>query len=100
MKKMMILILISIGVSLIFAQYPGTPNIKPPIPADIDDALITWAIINAATKEQKECKLYIDKYHISTTFGEIDGHNYIFETVIDTYTGTIISREKKLAAHY
>ena len=88
MKKITILILISLGISFIASQYPGTPSIKPPIPADIDDALLTWAIINATTKEQRDCHLYIDRYQISTTFGQ----DRIFETVLDTYTGQIVKR--------
>ena len=93
MKKITILILISLGISFIASQYPGTPSIKPPIPADIDDALLTWAIINATTKEQRDCHLYIDRYQISTTFGQ-DNNNMpqIFETVLDTYTGQIVRR--------
>ena len=51
MKKIIIFIIISLGISFIISQYTGVPNIKPPIPADIDESLLTWAIINAATKE-------------------------------------------------
>tara|TARA_B100001123_G_C14876623_1_gene854223 strand:+ start:389 stop:694 length:306 start_codon:yes stop_codon:yes gene_type:complete len=92
MKKIIIAITICVVGGFILAQYPKTPHIKPPIPADIDQALLTWAIINAATKEQKECNLYIDRYQLSTT---TDGQGmYIFESVIDTYTGEIVSRKK------
>ena len=95
MKTLIIFILISLGISFIASQYPGTPNIKPPIPADIDDALLTWAIINAATKEQRDCHLYIDRYQISTTaIPQGNLSNYIYETVIDTYTGEIVSRKR------
>jgi len=97
MKKIMILILICLGISFIASQYPGTPNIKPPIPADIDNALLTWAIINAATKEQRDCHLYIDRYQISTTNSN---ENVIFETILDTYTGEVISRKKLDGTHY
>ena len=90
MKKMTILILICLGISFIASQYPGTPYIKPPIPADIDDALLTWAIINAATKEQRDCHLYIDRYQISTTMQ--DGN--IYETILDTYIGKVVSRKQ------
>ena len=90
MKKIIILILISLGISFIASQYPGTPNIKPPIPADIDDALLTWAIINAATKEQRDCHLYIDRYQIATTMQ--DGN--IYETILDTYIGKVVSRKQ------
>jgi len=89
MKKIIIAIVICIVGGFIVAQYPKIPHVKPPIPADIDQALLTWAIINAATKEQKECNLYIDRYQISTT----NADNYIYETMIDTYTGKVISRE-------
>ena len=92
MKKIIIAITICVVGGFILAQYPKTPHIKPPIPADIDQALLTWAIINAATKEQKECNLYIDRYQLSTTTG--DQGMYIFESVIDTYTGEIVSRKK------
>ena len=92
MKKIIIAIAICITGGFIIAQYPKTPHIKPPIPADIDQALLTWAIINAATKEQKECNLYIDRYQLSTTTG--DQGMYIFESVIDTYTGEIVSRKR------
>ena len=92
MKKIIIAITICVVGGFILAQYPKTPHIKPPIPADIDQALLTWAIINAATKEQKECNLYIDRYQLSTTTG--DQGMYIFESVIDTYTGEIVSRKR------
>ena len=92
MKKIIILILICLGISFIVSQYPGTPNIKPPIPADIDDALLTWAIINSATKEQKKCNLYIDRYQISTNLSE--NGDLMYETIIDTYMGEVISRKK------
>ena len=92
MKKIIIAITICIVGGFILAQYPKTPHIKPPIPADIDQALLTWAIINAATKEQKECNLYIDRYQLSTT---TDSQGmYIFESIIDTYTGEIVSRKR------
>ena len=94
MKQIIITIIICIIGSFILAQYPKTPHIKPPIPADIDQALLTWSIINAATKEQKECNLYIDRYQVSTTTGS---GNFIYETVIDTYTGEIVSRTKVFA---
>ena len=81
MKKIIIAVVICIVGGFIVAQYPKIPHVKPPIPADIDQALLTWAIINAATKEQKECNLYIDRYQISTT----NADNYIYETMIDTY---------------
>tara|TARA_B100000700_G_scaffold211233_1_gene232176 strand:+ start:400 stop:705 length:306 start_codon:yes stop_codon:yes gene_type:complete len=92
MKKIIIGITICIIGGFIVAQYPKTPHIKPPIPADIDQALLTWAIINAATKEQKECNLYIDRYQISTQAAQ--GSPFIYETIIDTYTGEIVSRKK------
>ena len=95
MKKIIIAITICIVGGFILAQYPKTPHIKPPIPADIDQALLTWAIINAATKEQKECNLYIDRYQISTTsIPQGNVSNYIYETIIDTYTGEIVSRKR------
>ena len=89
MKQIIITIIICIIGSFILAQYPKTPHIKPPIPADIDQALLTWSIINAATKEQKECNLYIDRYQVSTTTGS---GNFIYETIIDTKNGKIKSR--------
>ena len=79
MKKIIIAITICIVGGFILAQYPKTPHIKPPIPADIDQALLTWAIINAATKEQKDCNLYIDRYQVSTTTGS---GSFIYETII------------------
>ena len=95
MKKIIIGITICIIGGFIVAQYPKTPHIKPPIPADIDQALLTWAIINAATKEQKECNLYIDRYQISTQADQ--GSPFIYETTIDTYTGEIVSRTQVFA---
>jgi len=92
MKKIIIGITICIIGGFIVAQYPKTPHIKPPIPADIDQALLTWAIINAATKEQKECNLYIDRYQVSTTMSGTG--IYVFETIIDSYTGEIVSRKR------
>ena len=94
MKK--ILIFIIMGASIIMTQYPNiqSPHIKPPIPSDIDDALITWAIINAATKEQKECNLYIDRYQIATTTFVQDQKIYIYETILDTYIGEVVSRKR------
>ena len=91
MKKIIIAVVIYIVGSFIVAQYPKIPHVKPPIPADIDQALLTWAIINAATKEQKECNLYIDRYQVSTTTGQ---GVWILETIIDTYTGKIVSRKR------
>ncbi len=97
MKKIIIFIIISLGISFIISQYTGVPNIKPPIPADIDESLLTWAIINAATKEQRDCHLYIDRYQISTTNSN---ENVIFETIIDTYTGEVVSRKKLSGIDY
>ena len=91
MKKIIIAVVICIVGGFIVAQYPKIPHVKPPIPADIDNALLTWAIINAATKEQRDCHLYIDRYQISTTNSN---ENVIFETILDTYTGEVISRKK------
>ena len=95
------LLLIVSGTTLIISQAPNFSNIKPPIPADIDDALLTWAIINAATKEQQKFNLYIDRYQISTTavYKTMDKHNKfpgirIYETILDTYTGEVVSREE------
>jgi len=110
MKKMMMLLLIVSGTTLIISQAPNFSNIKPPIPADIDDALLTWAIINAATKEQQKCNLYIDRYQISTTavykqniakdknnkFGGVR----IYETILDTYTGEVVSRKEFIENNY
>ena len=93
MKKIIIAITICVVGGFIVAQYPKTPHIKPPIPADIDQALLTWAIINAATKEQKECNLYIDRYQLST----LESGGYVYETIIDSYTGEIVSRTKVFA---
>ena len=100
MKKIMMLFLMISGTALIISQYPNMPNIKPPIPADIDNALLTWAIINAATKEQKECNLYIDRYQISTTSMSTGGKDYIYETMIDTYKGEVVSRKRFLWSEY
>ena len=97
MKKIIIAIAICITGGFIIAQYPKTPHIKPPIPADIDESLLTWAIINAATKEQRDCHLYIDRYQISTTNSN---ENVIFETIIDTYTGEVVSRKKLSGIDY
>ena len=96
MKKIIIAITICIVGGFIVAQYPKIPHVKPPIPADIDEALLTWAIINAATKEQKECNLYIDRYQISTMpYGK-----YVLETILDTYTGEVVSRKMVGISHY
>ena len=97
MKKIIIFIIISLGISFIISQYTGVPNIKPPIPADIDEALLTWAIINSVTKEQKECNLYIDRYQISTAIQQGEG---VFETIIDTYTGEVVSRKRMNFTQY
>ena len=99
MKKIIIAITICIIGGFIVGQYVKTPYAKPPIPADIDDALVTWAIINAATKEQKECNLYIDRYQISTTVITIDNGQkgkdpWVMETILDTYNGEIVSRKR------
>jgi len=104
MKKIIITITICIIGGFIVAQYPKTPHTKPPIPADIDEALLTWAIINSVTKEQKECNLYIDRYQISTAT-HISGKKgepgvYVFETMIDTYTGKVVSRKRVLWSEY
>ena len=96
MKKIIIAITICVVGGFIVAQYPKTPHIKPPIPADIDQALLTWAIINAATKEQKECNLYIDRYQLST----LESGGYVYETIIDSYTGEIVSRERRGSQYY
>jgi len=97
MKKIIIAITICIIGGFIVAQYPTTPHTKPSIPADIDEALLTWAIINSVTKEQKECNLYIDRYQISTAIHQTEG---VFETIIDTYTGEIVSRKRMNFSQY
>ena len=68
---------------------------------------LTWAIINAATKEQKECNLYIDRYQISTTLLETNvAHNdnnhgfFAVETILDTYTGKVVSRKLVSITNY
>ena len=99
MKKIIIAVAICIVGGFIVAQYPKIPHVKPPIPADIDQALLTWAIINAATKEQKECNLYIDRYQISTmVYGS--SYEYVLETILDTYTGEVVSRKMIEISHY
>ena len=101
MKKIIIAITICIIGGFIVGQYVKTPYAKPPIPADIDDALVTWAIINAATKEQKECNLYIDRYQISTTTGVlVSNSQYVLETILDTYTGEGVSRKMVATSYY
>ena len=97
MKKIIVAITICIIGGFIVAQYPKTPHTKPPIPADIDEALLTWAIINSVTKEQKECNLYIDRYQISTAIHQTEG---VFETIIDTYTGEVVSRKRMNFTQY
>ena len=106
MKKIIIAITICIIGGFIVAQYPKTPHTKPPIPADIDEALLTWAIINSVTKEQKECNLYIDRYQISTAaiyvdpMKELEGGIWIMETILDTYTGEVVSRKRMNFSQY
>tara|TARA_B100000029_G_scaffold188526_1_gene186099 strand:- start:9 stop:314 length:306 start_codon:yes stop_codon:yes gene_type:complete len=100
MKKIIIAITICIIGGFIVAQYPKTPHTKPPIPADIDEALLTWAIINSVTKEQKECNLYIDRYQISTAISEHSLKGGVFETIIDTYTGEVVSRKRIKLSQY
>ena len=72
---------------------------------NINDLVLTYAMISAAANansNDNECNptIIIDRYQLSTTFGVIDNQQYIFETIVDSYTGMIISRNQILAENY
>ena len=43
----------------------------------------------------------IGRYQISTSYGDMeDSNSYIYETIIDTRNGKVISRNRELARYY
>lgn len=105
-----ILILLSIGITHHNDGLPHTHN-KPiqqqsHLPhGNINDLVLTYAMISAAANannNDNECNptIIIDRYQLSTTFGIIDNQQYVFETIVDSYTGVIISRNQILATNY
>ena len=57
--------------------------------------LILMGTIDTNTSEE------IGRYQISTSYGDMeDSNSYIYETIIDTRNGKVISRNRELARYY